>query len=235
MSEPIIGLTCGLDYEAETCWLRYYYQEVVADIGGVPLILPPMANDAIREKMFNLVDAVIFTGGNDVDPHFFGQLPQVGIGKIDPARDSWEIWLAKTCWQAKKPMLGICRGMQVMNICLGGTIYQDIHRQRENTMEHMQKAPKWYNSHSINVTNPMLAEIIGGERRWVNSFHHQAIDKVADDFEVAATAPDGVVEAIVGKNHPFAIGVQWHPECAWQQQDMSYGLFESLVKAADRK
>lgn len=209
--------------------------EAVQACGGVALVLPA-AQSAVREYV-EVVDAVVFTGGGDVDPLYFGEEP-VSTQRVTPARDAFEISLVRELLAARKPILGICRGLQVLNIAAGGDIYQDLSLPVGNgfLIKHRQNAPGWYPTHWIEVhAGSLLARIWGQARVRVNSFHHQAVRSLAPGFKAAAVASDGVVEAMELEGDGFVLGVQWHPELMWAKDTYQRQLFASLVEAAERR
>ncbi|MDD2498490.1 MAG: gamma-glutamyl-gamma-aminobutyrate hydrolase family protein, partial [Desulfitobacteriaceae bacterium] len=229
MSHPLIGITCSEDYSNDSFMVRNYYFKATEACGGVPIILPSLIEKFSLENIYSLLDGIILSGGADVDPILFGEEPIKGVGKITPLRDQFEINLAGKFFEMKKPILAICRGIQVLNIALGGTIYQDINSQVPNCLKHDQEAPKWHVTHRVAVDgHSKLSQIIGALSYRVNSFHHQAVRQSAPGFIVSARAEDGVVEWIEAPEHPFAIGVQWHPECNWHLDQASRRLFQSL-------
>lgn len=231
MEKPLIGITCAQDVREKNFILREYYVHVIESCGGIPIILPPVEADNIA-KHIEVIAGLILSGGVDVDPAYFGGEPLPGCGEISPEMDHYEIELVKIYLQTSKPLLAICRGLQVLNIACGGLIYQDIYCELEvPLLKHSQLAPKWHATHSVNLqTNSILYNIFGKSMLRVNSFHHQAVSIAAQDFEVVARSPDGIIEAIEHKYHPFAIGVQWHPECMAEKYEEQMHFFEKFVK-----
>ncbi|HHT63126.1 MAG: gamma-glutamyl-gamma-aminobutyrate hydrolase family protein [Bacillota bacterium] len=227
---PIIGITCGED--ELNFFVRQFYVQAVEGLGGVPLLLPALKRNMIREKYLELLDGLILSGGVDVNPVLFGEEPVPGLGEITPQRDEFELLLTREFFSLGKPIFAVCRGCQVLNLALGGTVYQDINSQLDKIIKHDQKAPRACPTHSLKVQpGTKLSRILPQEYRWVNSFHHQAVKDPAPGFIVAALASDGVIEAIEAQDHPFALGVQWHPECNWREDLGSYRLFQEFIKA----
>lgn len=229
--QPIIGITAGYSNSEEKHFLTDYYIQVIENLGGVPVILPSVEISMV-EAIYEQVDGVIFSGGGDIDPGYFGQSPLRGIKEITPNRDRFELYLAKKALNGSKPVLGICRGMQILNIAAGGNLHQDI--RGITNQEHDQQAPKWVPYHEVQLAeNTMLLEIIGKKKIKVNSFHHQAVKDLGQGFVKAAWSEDNITEAIVntGKNK-LIIGVQWHPECSWDKDKNSRALFEFLIYTA---
>ncbi len=231
--EPVIGLTCSHDMQNDRIWIARNYTRAVESAGGVPLLLDYSGSAGVLKKLVNCLDGIILTGGGDVDPIFFNEEPSPACGEIDPERDRFEIELTRLVLSAGLPVLGICRGMQVLNIAAGGDIHQDIPSQQEDSIKHAQQAPRWHPTHHIKVTDEtLLAQITGGGNIRVNSFHHQAVRNIAPGFMVSAISADGVVEAIENPGLPFALGAQFHPETMWERDRLFLLLFEALVKAA---
>ncbi|MEW6663144.1 MAG: gamma-glutamyl-gamma-aminobutyrate hydrolase family protein [Bacillota bacterium] len=230
---PVIGITCGHDLESNRYFVAIAYVNALVAAGACPVLLPAMDTRLISR--INFLQGVVFSGGNDVDPIHFGEEPIPGNGEISPDRDVFELALARLCLRENIPLLAICRGMQVLNIAAGGDIYQDIHTQVAKVLKHMQQSPRWHASHGVEVKEAShVHKAYAGKLTRTNSFHHQAVRQVAPGFQVTATSPDGLVEAIEFSEHPFVVGVQWHPEAMWRRHPEHIGLFKALVRAAER-
>lgn len=211
------------------------YVRAIEKAGGLPVILPIIEDDPelIRE-MVERVDGIVLSGGVDVDPLLFGEEPHHDLGRIDPARDFFEMHVAKVALELNKPILGICRGCQMINVVAGGTVIQDIPSAVgvEKVIKHAQNAPRWYVTHTAEIIpGTKLADIFESAELKINSFHHQSVDLPAPGFIVSAKAKDGVIEGIESMNHDYAIGVQWHPELLWEKYPIFTKLFKSLVDA----
>lgn len=233
---PLVGLTVSYDFSKNRP--KYYipadYAEVIHHVGGVPVLLPPIdSRDAVKEFV-GRIDCLLLTGGGDIDPYYFGEEPLPGLGEVDPVRDGFEIDLIHCAFQQGLPILGICRGMQVLATAMGGALYQDIHSQVQGALQHQQKAPYWAATHTITVENDTrLAAILRCREARVNSFHHQAVAKCGSQLVVAAQSKDGLIEAVEGTDKQlFVLGVQWHPEMMWKYDDISLGIFRSFVESA---
>lgn len=232
MKIPLIGITCGED--ELNFYARNFYVKAIEAAGGAPILIPSANRNCVREKYLEKLDGIILSGGFDVNPIVFGEEPIPGMGEITPNRDEFELRFAKDFFNLSKSILAVCRGCQVLNLALGGSIYQDINSQIGKIIKHNQEAPRDCATHSIKVLpGTKLSQILLRDQVWVNSFHHQAVKCPAPGLSVVACAPDGVIEAIEGDDHPFAIGIQWHPECNWQKDLGSFRLFQAFVKAAE--
>ncbi|SFJ06972.1 gamma-glutamyl-gamma-aminobutyrate hydrolase family protein [Thermoflavimicrobium dichotomicum] len=232
---PLIGITLSFDQESRFCLSRYYTDAVIK-AGGVPILIPHLLESRQLEKVMHQVDGLILSGGGDMDPSFFGEEPHVGLGEIDPDRDQSELELVRLSLALKKPLLAICRGCQVLNVALGGDLYQDLHSQKELLIKHQQEAPRSYPTHSIQVDEKsLLARILGKTTLRVNSFHHQAVRNPGKNLVSSAKALDGVIEAIESTEDSFVLGVQWHPECMVETDPFAKKLFLALVEACMKK
>lgn len=228
---PLIGITCSWQEEQKLHNIRDTYIEAVSAAGGVPLIIPGQtAKNA--GAIYQAVDGMLLAGGPDVDPYYFGEEPQVGLGEITPLRDQLELALCSLALPGPKPILAICRGVQVLNIAAGGTIYQDL--AKISQLKHSQAAPRWYPTHEIQILEESSLYKLAGQSRWrVNSFHHQAINKLGQQLKAVAWSKDKLIEAVEDIEGSGRIrGVQWHPEGTWQRDKLSYNLFCDLVKQA---
>lgn len=226
---PKIGITGNYDYEADYYWLKRYYVASINNAGGVGIILPPVDDEKLLNHYMNICNGFLFSGGGDMDPCYWGEMPSWRLGEINPLRDDFEYKLAQKVLGSSLPVLGICRGCQLLNVAMGGSLIQDIN----SKLAHQQKAPRNYTFHGIVIEEgSILAKILKTNNIRVNSFHHQAIKTLGQGLKVSATAPDGVIEAVESKEHPFVIGVQWHPECLTDKY--SYLLFRALVENSMR-
>ncbi|MCK1976452.1 gamma-glutamyl-gamma-aminobutyrate hydrolase family protein [Jeotgalicoccus huakuii] len=232
MSLPVIGVTTFVS--EDQLRLPESYSIAIANEGGVPIILPKVENDALIKAQIQSLDALVLSGGDDVDPEFFGEAPHQKMGAIEPGRDAYEMKLIDFALDANIPILGICRGAQVLTIHQGGTIYQDLYSQvGEGTYKHNQEVPKNYLTHKVSIKeNTKLHSILGQTKVKTNSFHHQAVKTIPDHFEITAKTSDGIIEAVESKSYNFLIGVQWHPEGTYLVDEYSQKIFAALVKAA---
>lgn len=234
--KPIIGLS-STSGEGSSTAVPLTYVESIIRAGGVPMVLPITHDHQLLHRMLDNIDALILTGGEDVDPlKWYGEEPLPALGGIAPERDSFDVALARLAVQRGIPLLGICRGHQVINVAFGGTLYQDIPSQvKGSEVKHRQSAPGDYGTHTIRIEqNSLLHKQIGMQSIAVNSFHHQAVKDVAPGFKVTATAVDGVVEAMEKMGSDQVYSVQFHPEVFTAQDiDTFLGIFEYLVKKAE--
>ncbi|NLC07034.1 MAG: gamma-glutamyl-gamma-aminobutyrate hydrolase family protein [Syntrophomonadaceae bacterium] len=239
---PRIGITCAFNFKEDYNYLRQAYIRPVVAAGGLPILIPIVPELVPAADYLNIVDGLIFSGGGDIDPFFLGELPHPALGEVYYERDRLELDLIRLALQQKIPLLGICRGMQMINAAAGGDLYQDLASQRAGVINHRQSAPRNYPFHSVEaVPGSRLAQALDLEANSVssaplsfrvNSLHHQAVRQVAPGFIVSAWAPDGVIEAIEAEGEHFIIGVQWHPEDLWQRDARFLGLFRRLIEAA---
>jgi gamma-glutamyl-gamma-aminobutyrate hydrolase PuuD len=239
---PIIGITSRKVpfFDHDKPYPRYgvaiAYCEAVEAAGGTPIILPLTQERSVLDATFQLLDGLLVPGGLDVHPRHYGEEPHRKLGGVDPLRDLTELHLVGRALREDMPVLGVCRGHQVLNVAAGGTLFQDIHAQvGESCLRHFQDTAEEWPSHSIEIhAGTRLRDLVGEERVWINSYHHQAVKDLAPSFRVSATAPDGVVEAIESTAHTYVLGVQWHPELLLGNLDFNLALFRSHVEAAGR-
>ncbi|MEW6546967.1 MAG: gamma-glutamyl-gamma-aminobutyrate hydrolase family protein [Bacillota bacterium] len=230
---PLIGITSSVD-EEDRVQVPSGYAAAVEAAGGIPVVLPVLAPEKAGEVLAHL-QGLLLSGGVDVDPSHYGEDPLPGLGRVTPERDAFELALAREALALGVPVLGVCRGVQVLNVAAGGTLYQDLGSQMGNVLKHRQEAPRWHESHSVRLDpGSRLAAILGVPEVRVNSFHHQAVREVAGGLRAVAWAPDGVIEAVeaTGTDHRFALGVQWHPEEMWRRHPLHLKPFAALVEAA---
>lgn len=231
---PIIGLTGN--FSDNNCTLAEGYYQSILKAGGVPVIIPPYDNAELLVQTLNQLDGILLTGGGDINPLFLGEEPIKQLGGINPRRDRQELLLTQLAADRQIPILGICRGIQVMNAAFGGTLYQDIHSQMKGTcIKHSQDLDRSYASHTIEIeTDSLLHRLMGTTKLAVNSFHHQAVQETAPGFRVCARAIDGVIEAIESTEYKSILGVQWHPECFILNNDeCMMPLFHWLIQEAN--
>ncbi|MCX7709767.1 MAG: gamma-glutamyl-gamma-aminobutyrate hydrolase family protein [Clostridia bacterium] len=233
IKRPLIGISPWYDEEKRLTYIKGGYCEGIIKAGGIPVVLPLTGDEEILQDIYEKIDGILLSGGDDVDAVHFGEWNLPCNGEISPYRDRMELFLARKVLEEGKPVLGICRGVQMMNVAIGGSLYQDIYSQIRDRclLQHSQKAPRWYPTHEVVVkSGSKVWKAHGKESVRVNSFHHQAIKDVADGFEITASSPDGMIEAIEFRNHPFAVGVQWHPELMWEKDQSFLELFKDFIE-----
>ncbi len=240
---PIIGITCmddqpTLDEHPPRFGQSQTYVQALTRAGAASLLIPPLRDKTLLRTIYDLVDGLLLSGGADVDPAHYGESPHEKLGRLSPERDEFEFTLVHWAVDEGKPLLAICRGIQVLNVALGGSLYQDIEAQAQWADRHT-----WYPgyprdrlSHTITAApQTRLAHILDTTPLMVNSLHHQAVKDVAPGLIVAARASDNVVEAVEVEGHPFAIGVQWHPEALAESDVREQRLFDALVVASSKQ
>lgn len=230
MAKPFIGVTPWFDYDKQTAFIKKGYCEGIIKAGGIPVVLPVTDDEEVIIEAAERCDGFLISGGPDIDAKLYGEQNKVYNGELSPIRDMLEIRIAKKAFEDGKPVLGICRGIQIMNVAFGGTLYQDIGSQVKDTNKHFQEAPKWYPTHEIIIEkDSRVWSWFGKEREEVNSFHHQAVKETAPGFVVTSRAPDGIIESIEHIHHRFAVGVQWHPELMWQEDQKFLTMFVDFI------
>jgi putative glutamine amidotransferase len=214
------------------------YLESVRRAGGEPVEVVVGAESA--DQILSRVDALMLTGGGDVDPKLYGEARHDTFQAAETGRDEFEMALARAAVTKGVPLLAICRGMQVLNVALGGTLFQDIPSQITGALQHAVPLPRAGGAHEVWISKESKLSTLltdhmeDGETCHVNSRHHQSVRQVATGFEVTATSPDGVIEAMEKPDAPYCIAVQWHPENFWRTGEFRE-LFEGLVQAASQK
>ena len=225
-----IGLIPLYDDDKESIWMLPGYMDVIEECGGVPIILPLTTDTNILEKSYDMCDGILMTGGHDVSPNLYNEEIIDECGSINETRDFMESYLFTKAVEDDKPVLGICRGIQLMNVLLGGTLYQDLPSQKKEDINHHMDAPYDRIAHDVFVLpDTLLAKIIGEGEYGVNSYHHQAIKQLASGAEAMAVSDDGIIEAISVKNRKFMVGVQWHPEFSYKTDKKSKQLVRAFV------
>ncbi|GAA4716372.1 gamma-glutamyl-gamma-aminobutyrate hydrolase family protein [Brevibacillus fulvus] len=245
---PLIGICANYSYDErigtegamgargqEWQVLADDYIKAVERAGGTPVILPITERPETLERILDLLDGVILSGGTDLDPRFYGEAPHFGLGMVDARRDAHEIVLAKkVLYGTELPILAICRGCQLLAVVSGGSLYQDLRTERPNSFNHsLPNGQKDHLSHSVTVSaQSKLHHLFADGEVMVNSFHHQAIKQAGDGFQITMQAPDGVIEGIEQSGERFVVGVQWHPEMIIDQGEVYQQLFRLFVEQA---
>jgi putative glutamine amidotransferase len=243
---PVIGVTATLKQDVDTVAQRPLgrfvradldYVEGVTEAGGVPVVLPPVVGVREAEALLGGIDGLLLSGGSDLDPSYYGEKAVSELGVTVPERDAFEMSLLEHALRRGLPILGICRGMQILNVALGGTLFQDLPSQVDHLvlLGHRQETPKWEPTHEVEVNDgSKVAEILGTDELKVNSYHHQAVKNLAAGLVAVAHAPDGVVEAVEwgDLSQRWLVGVQWHAEAMRDAGPEHRNLFEAHVAAA---
>jgi len=247
MAPPLIGITTSEVRRGEVTLpspdgdppqpelaLGLSYMDAVVLAGGIPVVLSPLTSPAAIDALLDRLSGVCLSGGPDLDPAAYGAEADASIGLTEPELDDFELAVARRADARGLPLLGVCRGAQTLNVARGGTLIQHLPDVTDGSVDHRQSAPGRRPSHAVTVApDSRLAAILGGATAQVNSFHHQAADRLGTGLRAVAWAPDGVVEAIEGEGPGLLLGVQWHAETLIEQPEQ-LALFETLVAEAQR-
>lgn len=233
---PLIGITTSNFIAPATGWPynRSYVGciQAITDAGGLPVLIPVSVNTETRRQIYERLDGVLLSGGEDVTPAFYRATPHPALGRTDPDRDRAELELARWSVDDDRPLFCICRGHQLLNVALGGTLIQDIPAQVQTTIDHDSPQRAALVHHVTVDPNSRLAAILGETSVPVNSLHHQAVDVPAPNLRVTACAPDGIIEGVELPGRRFVLSVQWHPEDLFRDHAMMRRLFRAFVEAA---
>jgi putative glutamine amidotransferase len=230
-----VAVTAGIRPDGDTNRVRLTAAYVIAleNAGLVPLIVPPLSRGNVAASILDSVAGLVLTGGEDVDPARYGEKRHEKVRSVNAARDTTEAALIDEAKARGKPVLAICRGIQILNVALGGTLVQDIPSQIGTTIAHDEDTPRDARSHKISIEpGSLIARAVGGEHVTVNSFHHQSVDRVAEGMHVTARAPDGVIEGMESTNEDWwVMAVQWHPEeMTDSPEPWDRGLFKAFAQ-----
>ena len=239
---PLIGITCmrttGGAWAPNSPahfmdFVFHEYNQAVLSTGGAPMMIPVAHNERTIEAVADRLDGLLITGGVDIHPRLYGAQAQAGLGEVDEGLDQMELAVTQAALERDLPILAICRGIQLLNVSRGGTLYQDLPADIPDVLQHRQKANRATCTHTVEIAPAScLGRIVGEGEIWVNSQHHQAVRDVADGFAVSARARDGVIEAMEDPAKRFVVGVQWHPEGTCATDSPSKALFAAFVQAA---
>lgn len=240
MKKPTIGVVCIEYRDPVVTWypkrfsIIQTYIEAIENAGGLPFIIPLTAKDTLME-MHSRLDGLVLGGGGDIHPQFYGEEPSGNLDRMSMRQDRVELAMAGWSILERKPTLGICRGMQIINVALGGTLHQDIATEVKTDIDHNESFTA--KDFSKNVHDIILqpgsrtAKALGTDRTAINSLHHQAIKDLAPDLRVVGTAPDGIIEAVEGKQDMYLVGIQAHPEVMARPEDSPWrNLFSDFVE-----
>lgn len=230
-----IGLNTGLGLKGQSWQLvADDYVQAIEKSGGIPFIIPVCQNEETLTHLLNKIDGLFLTGGSDIDPVYYGQLPRKGLGQINPPRDKHEFSLVKMALASTQlPILGICRGHQLLNVATGGELFQDLQNERDSDLQHMLWiAPKYHSTIYVNLQNDSrLHRIFKQEKVGINSFNHQGVAIPGDGLIPTMHAPDGLIEGVEMEGDRWVCSVQWHPEAMADHNPEYLALFEAFVNA----
>jgi len=235
MKQPKIGVIPLWDEKKESIWMLPKYMQGLEEAGAVPAILNLTVSEPALKQIVNFFDGFLFTGGQDVNPKLYGQEKAGYCGEICETRDRMEACIFhEAVLNQNKPALGICRGIQLINVLLGGSLYQDIPSELPSTISHRQEPPYDVPVHNVRLLpESPLRKLAGKECLAVNSSHHQGINRIAKGLEIMASSDDGLVEAVYMPDRSFVWAVQWHPECSLKDE-ASKKIFSSFVRSAEK-
>ena len=243
--QPLIGVTPDFNAgdrkewggQEPTYFLRARYVRAIEDLGGIPVVLPLVADLDARRRLLTQIDGLLLTGsGPDLAPELYGERQRYTFRVMSQRRATFELEMAQLARAADLPLLGICGGMQALNVAFGGSLYQDIGAQQSQPLQHRQSASATQLSHAVKIVpKSLLHRVVKTGRLRVNSSHHQSVKEVAPSLTASAVAPDGIIEAIESSSERFLLGVQWHPEFLFDRYEQHRLLFEAFLKAAQRR
>ena len=233
--KPCIGITMRLELETDRFYLGRDYSEALESLGAIPLHIALIPNKDYLKEIIKNVDGILLPGSDtDVDPLIFGEEPRPNLKKIVPEKENTDLIILAEAEKLKKSVLGICFGMQILNVSRGGTLHQDIESEIENCIKHEQGKPLARNSHTLEIENESLISrlITNINDVRVNSHHHQAVREIGKNLKITARAKDGVIECIEDtRTDRFVMGVQWHPELSWKNESLSKNIFETFISS----
>jgi putative glutamine amidotransferase len=223
-SNPILGI--------ERAYVNDDYVQAAERAGGAPILLPVVSDEECILAQIEGCSGLMFTGGHDIHPQYYASEAHPRLGEVNLRVDEYQLKLIRSALESDKPILGICRGHQLLNVACGGTLLQDLSEASNPCLKHSPDGQKSEVLHQVKAASGSILENLLANEFWVNSYHHQAIRDVGAGLTVIATASDGVIEALLMKDRGFVLGVQWHPERMVAKSDQMLVLFEQLVKAA---
>jgi len=239
MSKSKIGIVTSIAIEqnpvlgkVDRIYVNNDYIEAIEKVNATPIMLPVILSDESLDTYIDICDGFLFSGGIDINPLFYNQDPQKKLGMTNSKLDEFQLKLMNKVLKSKKPFLAICRGLQILNVACGGTLYQDLDEIIKDTAQHKQSSERYNAIHKVHLEkNSILYDLYGSETH-VNSFHHQSINNLGNNLVITGRADDGIIEAVQVKDYNFGLGVQWHPEMIFTKYDSVKPLFEALVKAS---
>lgn len=231
--KPLVGVMPLWDDEKESIWMLPGYLDGIAEAGATPIIFPMTVDPEEIDRLVDMCDGFLMTGGHDVTPLIYGEAALEGKVSCCSIRDKMERLVLEKVMDVDKPLLGICRGIQFINAAMGGSLYQDLPSQRPSSVEHHQTPPYDVPVHKVTlIKDTPLYACLGSETLSVNSYHHQAVKDLAPDLEVMAESEDGLIEAVYRPGSKFLWAVQWHPEFSHKTDEYSKKIFRAFVEAA---
>jgi len=234
---PRIGITMRIELETNRFYLSRYYSEAVEAAGGLPVNIPLIPRADYIAGVMDSLEGVLLPGSDsDMDPQRYGQQPHLQLGSVHPLKDQTDLLVLAEIEKRRTPLFAICYGIQSLNVSRGGTLIQDIVSQVPNEMKHEQGVPRDRHSHRVRILeDSTLGKLACSEDAPVNSHHHQAVETLGRELVATAWATDGIVEAVEDpRSDRYVVGVQWHPELGWEQDELSRALFDRFVSEARR-
>ena len=235
---PVIGISTnfltvdkGKFLGMERIYVNKDYVDAVNKAGGVPLLLPPVEDAETVCRYVRLCDGFILSGGGDINPALYGEIPHPKLEEFHSTLDRSQWLLTQEILRADKPLLAVCRGVQLLNVVQGGSLWQDVSAIDHPVMLHSQFSPRGDLFHPVDIAQDSILHRLFGDKLEVNSFHHQCLKDPGKGLEITATAPDGIIEAVEMPDHRFVIGIQWHPEMLLTASDTMLPLFRQLMLA----
>lgn len=230
--KPVIGVIPLYDEERDSVWMIPGYLQGILEAGGIPIIIPLYVSTEEIEQLNKMIDGYLLTGGHDVEPELYGRHRTSYCGVACKERDSLEQMLYEIAYRDNKAVLGICRGIQLINVLHGGTLYQDIPREYNQDIEHHMTPPYDRTVHNIKIEKSSpLYELLTEETLAVNSYHHQGIDELGKNLSIMAVAEDGLVEGVYVPNKKFIWGIQWHPELIYRKDTAQKSILRAFIEA----
>ena len=233
--KPVVGVSGSQIIEQDGIYsgyklnyISYDYTEAVEDNGGVPYIIPILKNEENIRQALQGIDGLILSGGHDINPLLWGDEPKKYIGKLLPERDEFDLTLFREARKLNIPILGICRGHQLINIALGGSLYQDVDDEVKDSINHVQKSYYSNATHTVSIHEESFLYDILGKESTINSFHHLAVKDLGKGLKVSAIAKDGVIEGIQSEDGNI-IGIQWHPEMMYRNREDMSNIFKAFI------
>ncbi|KNF07712.1 putative glutamine amidotransferase [Gottschalkia purinilytica] len=236
MQKPVIGLVSSLTYYtlpnkelAEKVSLDIEYSECIESAGGIPLVIPITKIREDIERQVELCDGLLFTGGMDINPITYGEEIYYDLWKYNSSLDKFQLTLGEIALEKNLPILGICRGLQILNVVRGGTLYQDLSQIKKATLKHIQASKRSDIGHKVTIEEDSILYSIFGKETYVNTLHHQVIKDIGRGIKVVSRSSDGIIEGIEIPDRKFVVAVQWHPELLAEYDDKSKALFKLFI------